>query len=219
MRHALTFAVSAAVVAIVAASSRAAVADDPPCDAWEVEYTLAGTCAVRDTAMGAANGDWAVGPGTTTVRFDAAAGPGPGPAKLLSFSIKEFFTSVVLGTKFTTDVTDTATPTTTCSAAEGTVAGTKLAWDSKVRAFKIDGSLTCEGAMCGKFGGPPSGKSDYHMPAHDVEFSPWEFAGDMKTFTMAASLVSRGDSPKQSTYLTIAGREVKRTCIRAKPCK
>jgi hypothetical protein len=219
VRRLFPFLSCAAFVGSIAGASRDAVADDPPCDAWEVEYTLAGTCAVRDTAMGAANGDWAVGPGTATVRFDNATGPAAGPAKLLSFSIKELFTSVVLGTKFTTDVTSSAAPTTTCSAAEGTVAGTKLTWDTKVRAFKIDGSLTCQGAMCGKFGGPPSGKSDYHMPAHDVDFAAWEYGSDMKTFTMAASLVSRGDSPKQSTYLTIAGRETKRTCVRAKPCK
>ena len=177
-----------------------------------VDYTLAGV-PVRDTAMGAANGDWAVGR-TTTCASDRRA-----PVRIRGFLVlvKEF--ASVARTKFTTDVMDTATPTATCSSAEGTVAGTKLSWDSKVRAFKIDGSLTCEGAMCGKFGGPPSGKSDYHMPARDVQFAPWEYAADMKTFTMAASLVSSGDSPKQSTYLTIAGREVKRTCVRANLAK
>jgi hypothetical protein len=36
---------------------------------------------------------------------------------------------------------------------------------------------------------------------------------------MAASMVSKSDSPAQTTYLTLAGRETKRTCVHAKPCK
>lgn len=204
----------------IAIAPRAAVADDPPCDAWEADYSLSGILAVRDTPMGAANSDHAVGPGTMTLRFDNATGPGDGPAKMLSFSIKEFFTGVYFSTKITTDITSTANPApNTCSVAEGTVARAKLTWGSKVRGFSIDGTLTCEGAMCGKFGGPPPGKSDYHSGAHDVQFSTLEYAADMKTFTMAASLVSSGDSPKQSTYLALGGREIKRTCVRAKPCK
>lgn len=207
------------VILAAALAPRAAVADDPPCDAWEVDYNLTGILAVRDTPMGAANADHPVGPGTMTLRFENATGPGDGPAKLLSFSIKEFFTGVYFSTKITTDITSTAIPTATCSAAEGTLARAKLTWGSKVRGFKIDGTLTCEGPMCGKFGGPPAGKSDYHNGPNDVQFQPLEFGTDMKTFTMAASLVSSGDSPKQSTYLAMAGREIKRTCVRAKPCK
>lgn len=210
---------SIAVLVALAVAPRSAVADDPPCDAWEVDYTLSGILAVRDTPMGAANADHTVGPGSMTLRFDNATGPGDGPAKMLSFSIKEFFTGVYFSTKITTDITSTAIPTNTCSVAEGTMARAKLAWGSKVRGFNIDGYLTCEGPMCGKFGGPPSGKSEYHHGPNDVQFSTLEYGSDLKTFTMAASLVSSGDSPKQSTYLALGGREIKRTCVRAKPCK
>lgn len=207
-----------AVVALVAASSRDAVADDPPCDAWEVEYGLSGTLAVRDTPMGAGNADHSIGPGTATLRFDNATGPGDGPAKLLSFTMKEFYTGVYFSTKITTDLATVITPA-TCSAGEGTFAGGKITWAGKVRGYKVDGFLTCDGSLCGKFGGPPQGKSEYHDAAHDVDFAPFVFSADRKTFTMTASQVSKGESPKHTTYLAMAGRETKRTCVRQKPCK
>ncbi len=207
-----------ALTTIVSATTRAA-ADDPPCDAWEVEYSLSGTLAVRDTPMGAGNGDHAVGPGTATLRFENATGPGDGPVKLLGFTMKQSYSGVYVGTKVTSDVASSVTPTTTCSAAEGTFGSGKATWSSKVRDYKVDGFIICEGAMCGKFGGPPSGKSEYHDPAHDVTFSPFEFAADRKTFSMAASQISKGDSPKHTTYLAVAGRETKRTCVRQKPCR
>ncbi len=217
MRGPLLFTVVGALV--VVGSAQSATADDPPCDAWEVDYTLSGTLAVRDTPMGAANGDFPVGPGSATVRFENATGPADGQAKLLAFSMKQFFTGVYFSTKITTDIQSTATPPAgACSAADGTFARGKLTW-AKTSNFKIDGTLTCEGAMCGKFGGPPPGKSDYHEGAHDVTLSPFEYSADRQTFTMTASLVSKGDSPKQSTYLAAAGRETKRTCVRQKPCK
>lgn len=202
----------------IAIAPRAAVADDPPCDAWEADYSLSGILAVRDTPMGAANSDHAVGPGTMTLRFDNATGPGDGPAKMLSFSIKEFFTGVYFSTKITTDLATVITPA-TCSAGEGTFAGGKITWAGKVRGYKVDGFLTCDGSLCGKFGGPPQGKSEYHDAAHDVDFAPFVFSADRKTFTMTASQVSKGESPKHTTYLAMAGRETKRTCVRQKPCK
>ncbi|CAN5158263.1 hypothetical protein BH09MYX1_BH09MYX1_06980 [soil metagenome] len=218
MRHAVLPSLLLAAVALLA-TQRDAVADDPPCDAWEIEYATTGTLAVRDTPMSAGNADHPVGPGTVVVRFDNATGVADGSAKMLSFNMKELFTGVYFNTKITTDIASTATPTTSCSVAEGTMTRSKLTWGTKVRGFKVDGSLTCEGPMCGKFGGPPSGKSDYHDPAHDVELGPFEYQADLKTFTMTASLISKGDSPKQSTYIAMAGRESKRTCVRAKPCK
>ncbi len=217
MRSVALFASLAGLAAIIAASHDA-VADDPPCDAWEVEYALSGTLAVRDTPMGAGNADHAVGPGTVVLRFENATGPADGPAKMLSLSIKQFYTGVYFNTKVTTDLMSTITPA-TCSAGEGTFAAGKLTWGGKVRGYKVDGSLTCDGAMCGKFGGPPQGKSEYHDAAHDVELAPFEFSADRKTFSMAASQVSKGDSPKHTTYLAMAGRETKRTCVRQKPCK
>ena len=216
----MRFVLIPAIVGLVAlvSATRDAAGDDPPCDAWEVDYTLSGTLAVRDTPMGAANADHPVGPGSATVRFENATGPGDGPAKLLAYQMKQFFTGVYMSTKITTDIESTVAPG-TCSAAEGTFASGKITWGTKVRSYKIDGTLTCDGPLCGKFGGPPSGKSDYHAPAHDVDFAPFEFSADRKTFSMAASLVSHTDSPKQSTYIAVAGREIKRTCVRQKPCR
>ena len=208
---------SVGALALVATRTTPAAADDPPCDAWEVEYGLSGTLAVRDTPMGAGNADHPVGPGTAVLRFENATGPGDGPVKLLSFSMKQVYSGVYLGTKISSDLTAGATPTTTCSAAEGTFGSGKVTWASSVRDYKVDGTLTCDGSMCGKFGGPPSGKSEHHTPAHPVTFASWEFAADRKTFSMAASQTAKGD--KFTTYLAVAGRENKRTCVRQKPCK
>lgn len=72
--------------------------------------------------------------------------------------------------------------------------------------------------MCGKFGAPQQGKSEYKPPASDVAFASFDMSPDLKTFSMAASQVSKSETPQQTTYLALAGRETKRTCLRAKPC-
>jgi hypothetical protein len=52
-----------------------------------------------------------------------------------------------------------------------------------------------------------------HIAPHAVPFNAFEFAADRKTFTMAATLISKADSPKQSSYIALSGREVRRTCV------
>ena len=204
---------------IVAIAAEHAAADEPTCAAWDVEYALSGTLAIRNTRMGAGDGDHTIGPGTLTLRYENAQ-PGPGPVRMTAYSMKSFFTveakALVFNTKVTTDTQTVATGS--CSVAEGTLAKTRLSWNGAVRGYKTDGTLTCDGSMCGKFGAPPQGKSEYHPPAENVTFASFDFAPDMKTFTMAASQVSKSESPQQTTYLTLAGRESKRTCLPAKPC-
>jgi hypothetical protein len=217
MRKFVAFAITGSLVATIVLQREAAAED--PCVAMDVEYALSGTLAIRDTRLGAGDGDHNVGPGTLVLRFDGAQ-PGPGPVKLVSYAMKSTFTveakALVWNTKVTTDTQTTASGS--CSAAEGTLAKTRLSWASKVRNYKTEGTLTCDGSMCGKFGAPPQGKSDYKPPTTDVTFASFDMSPDFKTFTMAASQVSKSESPAQTTYLTIAGRETKRTCLHTKPC-
>ena len=222
MKLLVTTVIIASGAAISVLGPRSAVAENA-CDAWDVEYTTAATLGIRDTRMGAGDGDHAVGPGSLTLRFDGPTGPAPGPVKMVAYSMRELFTveakALFWNTKVTTDTTSTATADACGVVAEGTLARTRLGWSSTVRNYKTDGSLTCDGSMCGKFGAPPQGKSDYHSPPGNVTFASFDMSADLKTFTMAASMVSKSDSPSQTTYLTLAGRENKRTCVHAKPCK
>lgn len=204
---------------IAIAVQREAAADDATCAAWDVEYALGGTLAIRNTRMGAGDGDHTIGPGTLTLRYESAQ-PAPGSVRMTGYSMKSFFTveakALVFNTKVTTDTQTVAAGS--CSVAEGTLAKTRLSWNGPVRGYKTDGTLTCDGSMCGKFGAPPQGKSEYHTPAENVTFGSFDFAADMKTFTMAASQVSKSESPQQTTYLALSGRESKRTCLATKPC-
>jgi len=220
MRRLVALTVCAAAFGAVALSSAPARSDE--CDAWDVEYTTAGTLGIRDTTMGAGDGDHAIGPGSLTLRFENPSGPAPGPVKMIAYTSRELFTveakALFWNTKVTTDTTTTATGDACGVVAEGTLAKTRLGWSTKVRGYKTDGWLTCNGSMCGKFGAPPQGKNEYHAPPGDVTFASFEMGADLKTFTMVASVVSKSESPKQTTWLTLAGRETKRTCAHPKPC-
>ena len=59
---------------------------------------------------------------------------------------------------------------------------------------------------------------ELHIAPHAVQFSPFQLSADGKTFTMQSTLVSRTGSPKQTAHLALAGREVKRTCVRTPSC-
>jgi hypothetical protein len=100
-------------------------------------------------------------------------------------------------------------------AAQGVLDGKSLRWGSKVAGYRSDGTLTCTGSMCGKFGAPPPGTTPLHEGPLAVEFRPFAFSEDRKTFTMPYTLVDR--TPDRAAYLALGGREVGRTCVKAKP--
>jgi hypothetical protein len=208
------------VAALVARPSKTSAQAPPPpapCNAWDVEYTLAANLQLRDTPMGAGNGVYRIGPGTMVLRFEDRGGQPGGVAKMVSYTMRENF-QIRSRTVFwtTTVVTDTRTNATAAgacpSAGEGNLIGRTLRWSTPIRGYHTDGTLTCEGNLCGSFGAPPPGTSELHIAAHDVQLSPFEFGPDMKTFTMAHTFVSKTESPKQTAYMTLAGREVRRSC-------
>jgi hypothetical protein len=204
----------------IALSTEPAAAQPEPCAAWEVEYALSANLTIRDTKMGAGDGTHVIGPGSVTLRFEGPVGPGP--VKMLSYQMTERFTvnatAMFWKTSVTTDAQSAATPDGCGVVAAGKLERPTLAWSTPMRGYHTDGTLTCEGSMCGKFGAPPPGKSDLHEPARPVQLASFEFAPDLKTFTMAATQVSKSESPSQTTYIGLAGREVKRTCVVPKAC-
>ena len=213
-------AISAA--SVLAAKPRDASADPPACNAWEVEYVLAANLRLYDTPMGQGDGTYVIGPGRVVLRFENRGGAPGGEAKMLSYRMKESF-SIQSKTLFwtTTVVTDTntaATPNSCSFAAEGMLDKAALTWRTPVSGYHTDGTLTCDGSLCGKFGAPPPGQSQLHIGPGPVQFSPFVFDAGMKTFTMASTRVSKTDMPKQTGDLALAGREVRRTCVVAPTC-
>jgi hypothetical protein len=104
----------------------------------------------------------------------------------------------------------------TCNGvAEGTLDGQSLRWSSKVNGYRSDGTLTCTGSMCGKYGAPPAGTSPLHDGPLAVAFMPFAFSADQKTFTMPYTLLEKGSD--RTAYLALSGREVARSCVTSRP--
>jgi hypothetical protein len=188
---------------------------DDACSATDVEYTLGATLTLSDTPMGAGDGSYAIGPGKVVLRFDH------GDVKMLTYTMRESFsihaTTAFLKTTIVTDATSTAAPD-DCSIAEGTISNGTLHWRTPVRAYRTDGTLTCSGAFCGSFGAPPHGQSPFHAGPAPQQFNDFVFSSDMKTFAMSKTAAVKTTVPKQSSAVSMSGREVRRTCAAARGC-
>lgn len=202
-----------------------AAADEPKaeCNAWDVEYALSANVKITDTTMGAGNGTWAIGPGTAVLRFENKDGAPGGHVRLVSYRMRDHFTvkaTILLASAAVTADTQTIMPPDACglARAEGNLAGRSLKWRGPWEGIRSDGTVTCEGGLCGKFGAPPAGTSPMHVPPHSAPFKSWEFSEDHQTFTMDYSVVSKQESPSQVSHIALAGRETKRTCVAVKPC-
>ena len=200
-----------------------AEADEPACDAWDVEYSLNANTKITDTKMGGGDGTWPIGPGRALVRFESQNGAPGGNAKLLDYKMHSNFTvkaNIVVASANVTADTDTATTANACGvAAEGALTGKSLKWKGPWSGVHSDGTLTCEGSLCGKFGAPPSGTSPVHLAPHEALMNSFEYADDRKTFSMAYAVVSKQSDPSQTSWVTLSGREMKRTCVVGpKPC-
>jgi hypothetical protein len=194
--------------------SASAEASPVECGIVDVQYDVAANLRISGTTMGAGDGVHRVGPGAIVLRFDRR--PGGGSVKLLTYDLRERFAveakALFWTTRVTTDVKVGASRSSRSVVAEGSLLDHTLRWDGKANGFRSDGTLTCDGSMCGQFGAPPSGKSEVHLGPSSIELKPFEFAADMKTFSMPYALVSESDSPSQRTQVAIAGREVRRAC-------
>ena len=147
-------------------------ADDPPCNAWEIEYALNGRLRRSDTAMGAGDGSHAIGPGKVVLRFENVAGQpgGRGEGHRIHDENNKFSVDArTLG--IDTIVTTSSTRrrarrrTSAASPLEETWARIRQVRWSGPWTIHTDGQQNCSGSMCGKFGAPPSGQSPYHVAA------------------------------------------------------
>jgi hypothetical protein len=202
-----------------------ASAQGPPalCSAWDVEYALTAKLQLSETPMGQGDGEYPIGPGTLTLRYEDVGGKPGGRVKLLSYQVRQAFSvaskNLFWTTQVSTDATTRKTPDACGAAAEGQLTGTTIGWSSPVTGFVTDGFLTCDGTFCGKFGAPPPGKSPLHLGPSPVTFVPFRFSADMQTFAMSSTFVAKTDAPKQTSHLTLAGRETRKTCAALAPCK
>jgi hypothetical protein len=216
-------ATCAGVAFVLSPSGARAQGDGTPaaCAGWQVEYTLSGSLQLTDTPLGQGDGVYPVGPGSMILRFDDAGAKPGGRATLVSYAmhegIKVTAKTLFWATSVTTSSTTRATPD-PCGPPEGLLTGSTLAWSLPVPGVRSDGTLFCEGSFCGKFGAPPPGQSELHLPARPVLFKSLQFGPDLQTFTMASTFVNKSDTPKQTAHLALAGREVRRACLPVKPC-
>jgi hypothetical protein len=213
-----------AMVAL-AALPRAAVAQDtssPGCE-WEIEYSLAASLKLTDTPMGQGDGVYPIGPGKVVLRYQNVGGRPGGEVKMLQYRMREYLKiksrTLFWSTLVTNDSYTAGTPNACSIVAEGAFDGVRtIRWRTPVSGYHTDGMLTCEGSLCGKFGAPPPGRMPLHIGPGPVSFSPFVFAADGQTFTMATTHVSKTDMPKESGEVALAGREVRRACVPVAVC-
>ncbi len=215
----------AALVFPVAILPALASADDvstQPCNTWEVEYTLAAQVELSDTMMGAGDGVHSIGPGKLVLHFDNVNNAPGGNVKVMTYDMTDQFTVdakvMGVGTHIVNDTHTQTTPNICGVAATGALGDRIVHWQGVWNGIHTDGHVTCSGSMCGRFGGPPSGQSDVHTPAHPAAFKQFEYASDMKTFHMDYSVTAKSTSPSQTSKITFNGRETRRSCIYVKPC-
>jgi hypothetical protein len=197
-----------------------AQAPAPPCEEWDVEYALAGSMELSDTPMGQGDGVYSIGPGRMSLRFEDRGGQPGGRVKMIAYDMHQAFAVVAKTLFWKTTVQNNARTlgvVEACGQPEGMLEATAVTWKTPINGFRTDGTLTCDGSFCGKFGAPPPGESPLHLGPNAIVFQPLRFSSDMKTFTMAKTFVARTEAPKQTAYIAIAGRETGRSC-RAKAC-
>jgi hypothetical protein len=213
-------AATTATVAIAIAPTSAAAPS--PCPSWEVEYALSANLRLQDTPLGQGDGIYGIGPGRILLRFEDRDGRPGGRVVMKSFDVSERFTvaskTLLWTTTVVTDARARATPNACGVAAEGVLRDNRLEWTSPVAGCRTDGTLTCEGTFCSSLGAPPRGVSELHIGPDPVRFQPFSYAKDMNTFTMTYAFVAKTDTPKQTAYMTLAGREVRRSCAIEPPC-
>jgi hypothetical protein len=203
----------ALVGVVLFGASVLAVAPARACAAWDVEYALTGTLRLAETPFGKADGAHKVGPGSLVLRVE----PGSSRVRLLAYSMHQvvklkitaFFATIFIAATSTTR----AEPDACGVAAEGVKKGAIVEWTTKVRAVRTDGQLTCTGHYCGRYGSPAPGTGPIKIGPSDMRIRPFEFSSDGKTFTMPFTLGAKTESPKQTSFLALTGREVKRTCV------
>jgi hypothetical protein len=213
-----------ALVAVAVGNGKASAVELADCPVADVEYAVSANLRIAGTSMGAGDGEHRVGPGKIVLRMRLDPAPesgSPSSVNMTLFELRQRFLVVAKvafwTTRVLTDIETRASPDSRAVVAEGSLSQRSLRWVRVTGSFRDDGALTCDGFFCGKFGAPPAGKSEYHMDPPTMELSPFEFSPDMKTFSMRSTLATKTDDPQQESYIALAGREVRRTCVSGAP--
>ena len=211
-------ALVAAFTAVALLPTSDAVAAEDQCSISDVDYAVVGRLQIKDTQFGAADGVYPLGSGKARVRFERGAKDAPATARLMSYELDNHLT-VKASFAFwsTTVVTETHTKVETAceGASTGSVGqGGDVVWNTPVLGYRSDGTISCEGNVCGNFGAPAAGSAPLHE-APKMKFGPFHFSADGKTFQMPYTFVSHSDSPHQTSMLGLGGREIGRSCVTA----
>ncbi len=196
------------------------------CESWVLEYALSpgSQLKIEGTPFGAANGTFNIGPGRLKLRFNDKNGKPAldGKVAVVSYTMHAHVpvTTSVLGIK-TTVTTDTHTSVGKdhCGrVARGLFKGSHLVWTSPFRRYRTDGTITCSGALCGRFGAPPRGTSEFHIPPRPVRMMSLAFKpNNPKHFTSSFHLMDKTKSPPSENYMRLVGSAISQTCVKKKP--
>lgn len=201
-------------IQLLAIAGGVALLPAPPqgdrCAKVEVEYVLAANLKVTDTPLGKGDGTYPIGPGALVLRFEGD------DVKVVSYRMHESITVrarvAFWWATVKTEANNAATAIPCGSAAEAALDGKVLRWRTPVRNHRSDGTIACEGPGCGMFGAPALGTTDVHVEG-DAQLGTFYFSPDMKTFTMPYAPPVSSETPKQTSQIAIAGREIRRTCV------
>lgn len=215
----LVFAGALAALVVPVGPRRAAAAPQV-CAGTEVHYHLRGQLRLDHTPLNAGNGVYRVGPGELVLRFEPARG-GVGRVDMLRYRLATnySFTVSLIGMRTTVVVRATARaePASSGVVASGRVEEGTLTWSTPVRAYRTDGTLTCSGAMCGRFGLPPAGQTRFSDGPAPVHFKPFKFRlGDRRSFSMESTELPRMRRLGAHVALALAGRAWRRRCVSAR---
>jgi len=194
------------------------VAAAPPCAAWDIDYALRANLKLTDTPLGQGDGVVRIGPGRLVLRFQDRDGSPGGAVQMRRYEMKDHFSvktrTLFWNTTVTNDTRTRGTPDEQGVIASGFMKGNELVWSTPVRGYRVDGSITCNGAMCGKFGAPPPGKSEIRIGPSPVQFSGFTFGPGLKKLGMPYTFVTKTKVPKQTSHVELAGVELRRGCAK-----
>jgi hypothetical protein len=200
-------------------------ASQPACNSWIVDYDVMPGTALKlaDTPYGAGDGTYAIGPGTVRVRFaDRGGAPAAGDAALLDLQLTTKFVvnTTALGFKMriSTDGIVGFTPDECGVVARGTLEGDHVTFVERARGYRSVGTLHCTGALCGKFGSPPAGRSQMARTPRPVKLRPLQLRDGVSRMSIGFFEVERQRKPSQTVLLRVEARETGRRCVMMPPC-
>ncbi len=184
---------------------------------------------LRDTMMGIGDTNQNVGPGTATIRFENIDGNPGGKAYLLEFEIRTDFTVPPATTNLVATMGHGYETGPCGSSAVGNVEGDDLIWSDfdgtatgttdppNMHGFFVDGTITCDGDLCGSFGAPPQGTTPQSGGPFDLRSEPWKLSADASTFFMPL-FISQQDL-NSTTRLQVYGVEIAKECKSIEACE